>query len=243
MAKDHSTSSVDRPGPSIRFIGKIIIFVEGKNTESSYFKLLKLSNCQIEPVIVKGNGIARCLDFVDESSKRYMRMPKSQRDKFKQKWLVFDYDGRDDFAEAIAKARKENFGVAFSSMCIEYWFLLHFEDNDGQSIPMCGSSHSKSQIDRINKYIKRYNQSKTVGVIPYYSKNKIVGEDFFDLMLAVNPNTHNRRIIDAFIRARKIHQEKKHNGAEFQESVTTIYELLIELGVIKPGDKPELKEY
>lgn len=41
--------------------------------------------------------------------------------------MIFDYDGHDDFWDAIKFARKNGFQVAFSSMCIEYWFVLHFE--------------------------------------------------------------------------------------------------------------------
>ena len=53
-----------------------------------------------------------------------------------------------------------------------------------------------------------------------------------ELMLSIDPNTKHRRIEDAFERAKKIHDSKKGNGCEFDESVTTIYELLLELGVL-----------
>ena len=53
---------------------------------------------------------------------KYNHLPARQRAGYKQKWLVFDYDGRDDYLKAIDTACKNGFGVAFSSMCIEYWF-------------------------------------------------------------------------------------------------------------------------
>ena len=52
-------------------------------------------------------------------------------------------------------------------------------------------------------------------------------------MLAVDPITHKRRIVKAYELAKHRHEAKKANGAEFQESVTTIYELLSALGVIE----------
>lgn len=55
-------------------------------------------------------------------------------------------------------------------------------------------------------------------------------------MLAVDPQTHNRRILDAYDRAKAIHTKKKVNGAEFCESVTTMYEFLKEIGVVKEND-------
>ena len=60
-----------------------------------------------------------------------------------------------------------------------------------------------------------------------------VNDDFYDLMLAINKDTGNRRIVDAVIRAKAMHERKVADGAETQESVTTIYELLIALGAIK----------
>jgi len=38
-------------------------------------------------------------------------------------------------------------------MCIEYWFVLHFYDMDGQPIPMKGFSHSQAQIDLVEKTV------------------------------------------------------------------------------------------
>ena len=58
-------------------------------------------------------------------------------------------------------------------------------------------------------------------------------EDFFDLMMAIHPETHNQRLVDAYNRAKAIHETKKAQGAEFTESVTTLYELMKELGVVK----------
>ena len=185
------------------------------------------------PVTHRGHGISKCVDFVNASDAAWRSMPAEERAKYGKRWLVFDDDGRDDFAAGIKLAREKEFGVAFSSMCIEYWFLLHFEDHDGSAIPKEGDSHSAAQIKMVNKYIAAYNK-RTGNQVPLYdSGTKTVGEDFFDLMLAIDPVTHESRILNAFQRAKAIHEAKKRVGSEFRESVTTMYELLFALGVIE----------
>lgn len=212
---------------------KFILYVEGKNTEKSYFDLLKKVNCKVIPVTKHGQGISKCVDFVNESYKAWMSLPNQEKEKYDKKWLVFDADGRDDFHEGIKLARKKNFAVAFSNMCFEYWFVLHFYNHDGNAIPMLYGSHSAAQIKMINDFIDKYNKKAAFPIDKYNPDSKIVENDFFDLLLAIDPTNHNPRIVTAFERAKKIHETKKANGAEFRESVTTIYELLFELGVIE----------
>lgn len=52
-------------------------------------------------------------------------------------------------------------------------------------------------------------------------------------MMAIDSTSKKSRIVMAFERAKGLHEAKKLNGAEFSESVTTMYELLLELGVIE----------
>lgn len=212
---------------------RFILYVEGKNTEKSYFDLLKKTNCKIIPVTKRGQGISKCVDFVNDSDKAWKSLPQEERGKYDQRWLVFDADGRPDFHKGIKLAREKGFGVAFSNMCIEYWFMLHFYEHDGGKIPQQGNSHSAAQIKRINDFINNYNKKTSSPIAKYDSDSKNVGDDFLDLMLAIDPVSHKRRIVLAFERAKAIHERKKKEGAEPQESVTTIYELLWELGTIE----------
>lgn len=230
MAKDHSKSDIERSSKGKKISENIIIYVEGKNTEPDYLNLLK-SNCLVKPIVKKGGGIGNCMDFVEDVDKAYQSLKRSLKEKYKQKWMMFDYDGHADFKKAIKEARERGFKVAFSSMCIEYWFMLHFYKHDGSAIPMKGVSHSQAQIDQINNFITKYNKKTKKPLAPYNVDSKNVKDDFMDLMLSVDPNTKHRRIENAFERAKKIHESKKKKGCEFDESVTTIYELLFELGV------------
>lgn len=233
MVRNHLKAVTSRKNQGTRKVNKVILYCEGRNTEPSYFELFKKNNCKVVPVVISGHGIGSCVEFVEEANKKYNCLSKVQRNKYSQKWLVYDCDGHEDFAVSIKIARKYGFRVAFSNMCIEYWFVLHFYDMDGQPIPMKGFSHSQAQIDLVNKAIELYNKKASVKVKLYDSESKAVEEDFFELMMAFHPETHNQRLVDAYNRAKAIHETKKVQGAEFTESVTTMYELIKELGVIK----------
>ena len=178
MGRNHSKAVTSRRNPGTRKVNKVILYCEGRNTEPSYFELLKKNNCTVVPVIVRGHGIGSCKEFVEEANKKYNCLSKAQREKYGQKWLVYDCDGHEDFADSVK-------------------------------------------------------------VKPYDSQSKTVGEDFFDLMMAIHPETHHSRIEDAYYRAKTIHETKKAQGAEFKESVTTMYELMKELGVVKEPEQDE----
>lgn len=219
---------------------KVLIYVEGRNTEPSYFELLKNTTVDIVPIkVVPGNGIGSCIQFVDKIQGEYNSLPKKNKCKYKQTWAVFDCDGHPEFESAVKKAIKLGFKVAFSNMCIEYWFMLHFYNHNGAPIPLRNNSHSQAQIEEINRYIKKYNKGKLPQdqINEYNIDSKKVEEDFFELMMAIDPVTNNRRIVDAYQRAKKIHTYKRQKGAEYRESVTTMYDLLAQIGVIKDDGK------
>lgn len=233
MSRDHRVVSLRRKGNSTRSKSKFIVYVEGCNTETSYINLLKQQNCTVKTIYVKkGNGISSCLDFLNTSEKHFNSLSSQIKSSYTDKWLMFDYDGHEDFAQAICKARKDGFKVAFSSMCIEYWFLLHFIDHDGSAMDIVNGSHSRAQINVINQFLKKYNKSHAINIPLYDNHSKIISEDFFDLMLAFDSTTGNRRIVDAYLRAKNIHQIKQNQGNEFSESVTTVYEFLHAIGLI-----------
>ena len=116
---DHKSrkNSYQRTKGKSKTIHQYILFAEGRNTEKSYFDLLKKANCKVMPVTRRGHGISQCVDFVDEALNSWKTMPDSEKEKYDKRWLVFDADGRTDFDAAIKKARKLGFHVAFSNLC------------------------------------------------------------------------------------------------------------------------------
>jgi hypothetical protein len=42
-------------------------------------------------------------------------------------WIVYDKDGYTLHSETFDMAKSNNINIAFSSICFEYWILLHFE--------------------------------------------------------------------------------------------------------------------
>jgi hypothetical protein len=98
-----------------------LIVCEGAKTEPHYFASFHV-NTQVKPV---GRGP---LAVVDAAVR--LRDEGDYRDPlFDHVWCVFDRDDvpADDFNTAIALARKEGLGVAYSNEAFELWYLLHFQ--------------------------------------------------------------------------------------------------------------------
>ena len=52
-------------------------------------------------------------------------------------WAVFDHDGYAKHAEAFSRARENDIKIAFSSICFEYWILLHYKKTT-RAFSRCG---------------------------------------------------------------------------------------------------------
>ena len=115
-----------RPKPGIRAIQhRLLIFCEGAKdkSENAYFKALIKdrrnpdNRIEVKVVDTKKNT-AR--ELVQEAY-RYREY------KDDELWVVFDKDGYTLHKEAFALAQRFNICIAFSSICFEYWILLHYE--------------------------------------------------------------------------------------------------------------------
>jgi hypothetical protein len=117
-----------------------LIVCEGTKTEPKYFEAIKnLINAQydhrveVKRVVIDIRGEATNTLFLLERAKQYIDELKGQ---VTQVWLVYD---EDDFppdrfdttqyeAERLSGEGEIKFCVAWSNRCIEYWFLLYFEN-------------------------------------------------------------------------------------------------------------------
>ena len=117
----------DRPSGTRNYKKLFIIASEGEVTEPSYFQLI--NNCQ---TIVS----VKCLKR-SQSSPLYVLKKLEQYIKEEglrstdEAWLVVDVDEwpeNDLIVLDTWSKKKENYGLAISNPCFEFWLLLHFHD-------------------------------------------------------------------------------------------------------------------
>ena len=100
---------------------RFLIVCEGTKTEPQYFESFR-ANVQVKSV---GRGP---FEVVDTAIR--LRDEGDYRDPLLDHvWCVFDRDDvpADDFNTAVALARKEGMGAAYSNEAFELWYLLHFQ--------------------------------------------------------------------------------------------------------------------
>ncbi|EOZ99969.1 hypothetical protein A33Q_0269 [Indibacter alkaliphilus LW1] len=69
--------------------------------------------------------------LAEEALKR-KRKARKDRNNYDSVWLFFDHDNWPQLEAAFRIVDSEGFCIAYSAMCIEHWFILHFE-NCGRS--------------------------------------------------------------------------------------------------------------
>lgn len=114
-----------RPKPGSRSVQwRLLVVCEGAKdkSESAYFKALikdrrNPDNRMDVRVVDTKKNTAR--ELVREAKK----LKETDRDRV---WAVFDKDGYTLHPQAFDQARANDINIAFSSICFEYWILLHF---------------------------------------------------------------------------------------------------------------------
>jgi len=94
------------------------------------------------------------LKLVKAAMKRKQRA-KKERNPYDDIWLFFDHDNWPQLPDAFQIIHKEGLEIAYSAICIEHWFILHFED--------CGRAFADGK--EAERYLKKY--------WPTYHKTKI----------------------------------------------------------------------
>lgn len=107
---------------------RILILCEGK-TEKLYLTNLKSTlprdiqrDVNIDIFQAKKSEPTNALKEI----KQKRNIAKSEKQPYKEIWMVFDDDNR-KLKELFQKLTTENIYVAYSSISIEFWFILHFE--------------------------------------------------------------------------------------------------------------------
>lgn len=199
----------ERAAPILAEKPTILIVCEGENTEPSYFNQFRLTSATVKPI---GEGyntfslVNRAIQLADEKN-------------YEQVWCVFDKDdfSDNDFNNAIALAKANSFGIAYSNQAFEYWLILHFNDHQG------GGMHRDNYDDKINKLIKPFK------VVYDGKKSKMINEDFFELLDGFDEKTDEKRVDLAIKRAERNYKQHNHSNPAKEESTTTVFELVKEL--------------
>lgn len=187
----------------------ILIVCEGENTEPGYFSQFRLSSATIYPV---GEG-CNTISLVNRAIKH------AAEKKYEQVWCVFDKDDFPavDFNNAIAMARTNGFGVAYSNQAFEYWILLHLIDHQG------GGMHRNDYDSRINQLLHPFGLTYDGG------GSKMITEEIFELLIGIDEQTGLNRTQLAVNRAKRIYMELSHVSPAAEESSTTVFELVEEI--------------
>ena len=192
---------------------RLLIITEGVNTEVSYFRQFEQPTIRLKAVGTGFNtlSLVRRAEQIraDEAAKAHH---------YDQVWCVFDRDDfpAQDFHEAVRLA-EQLFGpgrVAYSNQAFEYWLLLHFLDHQG------GAMHRRQYDARLNECLYPF------GVRYDGQDSKLISNDFFDLLLAVDPKTNKPRIRQAIEQAERLYEQYDHNSPATEESSTTVFRLV-----------------
>lgn len=115
---------------------RILILCEGV-TERLYASSLKNElPRQLQRSISIEIGEAEQQDPLNLVKEAVRKVKKARKEKnpYEEVWLFFDHDNWPQLRDAFGRAWAEGFKVAFTSICLEHWFILHFEDC-GRSFP------------------------------------------------------------------------------------------------------------
>lgn len=209
MGKNHkkallATGGVlKRKSPTLDIKKRILVVGEGVNTEPSYFKQFREPGLQVV-AIGKGEGTRKLVHSIESIKAAQEKKLNAQ---FDEVWAVFDKDSFVDFDAAITEARAKGYKVAYSNQAIEYWFILHLRDHQGEALNRAEYAHV------INNLLKDNNAG-----FAYDPNAKEVSDVMFDFLY--------KRIPDAFDRASRIYGKKDANGTPTEESVTTVFQLV-----------------
>ena len=144
-----------KAGKVKRLQKRILILCEGE-TERIYLDSLKNTlNRDIQRHIEINIKKAKCSEpaniIKEAMTKR--KTAKQELQPYDAIWLVFDDDNRSSIESLFAKAQKENFRIAYNSISIELWFILHFEKT-------AKAFNSAAEAEaHLKKYCKQYSKT------------------------------------------------------------------------------------
>ena len=131
MARGHSSGPPRRRASRPDTRKQLLLFVEGARTETDYFK--HYHRLHRERVIVTidefHGGPVQLVDRAITAKKEQSYEARHGRGRpYDEIWCVFDVDDRPNWHDAVEQAAQGGIEVAVSNPCVEFWFILHYQD-------------------------------------------------------------------------------------------------------------------
>jgi hypothetical protein len=138
---------------------RFLIVCEDHKSAPNYFRALKkhlnLSGGSVRIAGSEGNTQPIQVVNCAVELKREAARPHSGTEPFAQVWCAIDGDYGDEIHNARLKADKHGIKLAISTMCFEYWILLHFEANDRSTMSCDGLVQTLRR-----KHLPKYEKGK-----------------------------------------------------------------------------------
>lgn len=187
-------------------INKTILIVCEGQTEKLYFESFPVLGVKIKAIDLKGQSKLKLIESTKE-------IVDSTDEKYDEVWCVFDMDvkrGANEFADfdnAINKALKLGYKVAYSNDAFELWFYLHYNLTNAQQL----------RTFYYNELGKRFG----INYIKDGKKYNFCLQIYSILNKDINSSQQN-----AIDRAEALFEEQKHLTYHEQNPVTKVYELV-----------------
>ena len=136
---------------------RFLIVCEDTKSAIDYFCALKPLNLAATSVIVAhSGGRTQPIQVVEEAiaRKKEAASRRSGTEPFEHVWCVIDGDYGDKIPPARAKAKVHGIQLAISTMCFEYWILLHFEEWDKSTLDCDGVIRNLRRLKHLPDYEK-----------------------------------------------------------------------------------------
>ncbi len=150
---------------------RILILVEGIETEVKYFNAFKKSDKFKRNLDAVNIDIYKPKDHspkgIATEAKHKIKFANNEKYPYQEFWLVLDRDKHSKIAETFNEVlthnnnKKIKIHIAFSNICFEYWILLHF---DQTSRPFNRCDENKNHEPNVIAYIKKNHE-------PNYNKS------------------------------------------------------------------------
>lgn len=136
--RQRASSSFQRPSRQRSLGRRILISCEGEKTEYGYFEDVRKS-LRMEPnkIIVLKPEASDPLSIVRQAlEERDYRQQEKAWDEDDMAWAVFDGDEHkanniENWHQALRLAQEKDIRLAISNPSFEYWYLLHYQDQNG----------------------------------------------------------------------------------------------------------------